>query len=154
MSELVEFLRARLAEDERTAQAAGEKRGMSWVGKPLRGAGEIRGEVVSVSWPIARIPSVLAAADELDIAEHIAGHDPARVLQAVEAGRRVVAEYEAALQASEKWGNGDGTPTARQRRAEAFGRRNTMILMLRLLALTYSGHPDYREEWQPVTPIS
>lgn len=58
-------------------------------------------------------------------AAHIARHDPARVLAEVEAKRRMVDEH------------GNGT-----------------CRTLRLLALPYADHPDYRPEWRNDRPTT
>lgn len=68
-----------------------------------------------------------------DNAPHIARHDPARVLSEVEARRRITDECawtsEAAVDTSAVAG--------------------LALMTLRLLALPYAGHPDYRDEWRP-----
>ncbi len=66
---------------------------------------------------------------------HIARHDPARVLREVEAKRRLLEQFRL---------RGDSV--------RAVVRPVTGGVwddLLRLLALPYDGHPDYREEWRP-----
>jgi len=63
------------------------------------------------------------------------------VLREVEAGCRILAEVVAQIdrmdaQIEQEWGSGQG----------ASGESD---LLLRLLALPYSDHPDYRQEWKP-----
>lgn len=99
MSDLVEFLRARLDEDEKAAKA--------WL-------------------PFGNSD----AADR----DHIARHDPARVLREVDAKRRLIQLYEAQMET----GGFVGTFYA-----------NTAEPSLRLLALPYADDPEYREEWRP-----
>ncbi|MFI0914186.1 DUF6221 family protein [Streptomyces abikoensis] len=124
-TELVAFLRARLSEDERAARAV---LGAPWVR---------RGHVASVhaddadssrphGTPVAdcrRIPG--GYEHGVALAEHIARHDPARVLAEVEARRAILDLYESPVQ------------------------HGVVGQVLRLLSLPYAGHPNYREEWRP-----
>lgn len=68
---------------------------------------------------------------------HIARHDPARVLAECEAKRRIVEEYEANF-----WPD----PGDREALTDASSAASPAA-MIRLLALPYADHPDYREEW-------
>ncbi|WP_326739136.1 DUF6221 family protein [Streptomyces sp. NBC_01022] len=68
MDDLVQFLRARLNEDEQTARAAGD----SWYGY------EPEQQIAFVS---------------VEDARHIARHGPARALREVEAKRQLLTEY-------------------------------------------------------------
>lgn len=99
---LVEFLRARLNEDEAAAKA--------WLpfGNP-------------------------DAAQR----EHIARHDPGRVLAEVEAKRRILDEYEQAT--------GQYATHSQVSAGEEIGLR----FALKALALPYAEHPDYDEAWRP-----
>ncbi len=108
MSDLVEFIRARLDEDEALARGVES----SW--RCISGTGEI---VASDG----KATEVCAEAHWEGVGEHIARHDPARVLREVEAKRALLD-----LQASDhdSW-------------------------FLPWLALPYSDHPDYRSEWSP-----
>jgi phytoene/squalene synthetase len=136
MDDLVRFLLARIGEDEEVARAATPGpwfangamnensqvgTGMGVVGKARDFPGEDRrGDVVSVGveddggawWPDA---------------QHIARHDPARVLAECDAKRRIVAEADA--------GHG--------------GYPDGVYFAVRALALPYADHPDYRPEWRP-----
>ena len=153
---LVEFLTARLRDDEQVARATD---GASWrttddqddfSGDSLIGYTTLRDDEGS---PISDDRDGRLSADDL---MHIARHDPARVLRDVEAKRRIVAEH-----ASE-----DGhcrTCTVEDREdapmgtdwdtePEAIWVRRPVAYpcpTLRLLALPYADHPDYREEWRP-----
>lgn len=123
--ELVDFLRARLDEDETVAREAG---GESWP-MPERVGYEnlesVSGEVVMYgdSW-------------RDDMGPHIARHDPARVLADVEAKRRIVDRY-----AKIAAGNGETTELA-------FHEQGLFEAVL-YLASAYAYHPDYSEEWKP-----
>jgi hypothetical protein len=69
-------------------------------------------------------------------AEHIALHDPARVLREVEAKRRIVVSFAAGM-----------ADTPLQRGTERYA---IVRMVLRLLALPYSDRLGYREEWRPL----
>ena len=117
MSRLVEFLLARIAEDEDAARRAGAviPPGDGWY----------------------RVPQ-LAIADP-EFAEwfgraylHIAGQNPARVLAECEAKRRIIS-----LHRQYEWPSCDG--------GDAHGPENCETL--RILASVYADHPDFRAEW-------
>ena len=70
--------------------------------------------------------------------DHIARHDPARVLREVEAKRAIVADY------------ADACAKYRADRTEfRAGERFAALLAATRLAAVYADHPDYREEWKP-----
>lgn len=137
MSDLLEFLRARLDEDERVARASAAAnpgsvathwsaeqvdylsstglRGKAWAVVPER----VEGATIAIS-PTEIRPLVVT---------HIARHDPARVLRDVEAKRKMIEQHVG------YFGSGD----------DEFWPVQT----LRLLVLPYADHPDYREAWRP-----
>lgn len=138
--DLAAFLLARIAEDEVAALAATRNawRVEDWSG--LSGG--------SANWMVVGDFDVGAAAfhvkNEPD-AVHIARHDPARVLVECAAKRGIVDEHQVTRR----------TPgytylldppcvTCGQVRPRRFP-----CPTLRLLALPYADHPDYREEWRP-----
>ncbi|GAA3027359.1 DUF6221 family protein [Streptosporangium longisporum] len=142
MDDLIEFLRARLDDDEQMARAATwcEEAGV-WHAKPTPyGA---RG------WPGPRwfIEDALEdgvishvdpqASDDEDVARHIARHDPDRVLREVAAKRRILDMH------------GDDQHYCVYDEAGTNGWSGAPCLTVRLLALSYPGHRDYREEWRP-----
>lgn len=119
MEDLVQFLRARLDEDEQTLREANTSPEM-----------------------VTGIPNSYAQAP---VALHIARFaDPARVLREVDAKRQLVYEFEQTgsepdtpeHRASPHW-QGD------------FGYLQGLARAVHLLALPYVDHPDYREEWRP-----
>lgn len=151
--DIVEFLRARLDEDEATARLAptgpweavgnrddsddddlitswavlGDREddlpsgfvtyGMAFESNALRAA-----PATVSSPPIEWVPD-----ERVQLAaEHIARHDPARVLRDVEAKRRIIALWE---------------------RSE-FCERIALDDVLDLLALPYADHPNFRQEWR------
>lgn len=121
---LVEFLTARLDEDQQFANRAG---GQRWreIDEDGRTPDVVDGDRSSVIdiEGTGYLPRSSAA--------HIARHDPARVLAEVAAKRRIVAEYEAHVRAV---GEGLSVPLGR---------------VVRALAVVHAEHPDYREEWKP-----
>ena len=99
---LVEFLKARLNEDEQAAKA----------------------------WLPFGNPDAAAR-------EHIARHDPARVLAEVEAKRRILDEYEQAT--------GQYATHSQVSAGEEIGLR----FALKAIGLPYADHPDYDPAWRP-----
>ena len=127
---LAEFLAARLDEDEAAAGAGARRVGMPWCAELQPGT-----------------PGGLVIDDDLGLvastgggyaAEHIARHDPARVLRRVEAGRQILRRCSAVMDELDVYPNGLVSP-------RAFLARMT----LRYLAVEYDGHPDYDEAWRP-----
>lgn len=150
MSDVVEFLKARLDEDEAMARAADVKQGdPEWFATHHLGGHTVRSKLDSR--PTARVQD-LAGDDERDltgildgraVSEHIARHDPARVLREVEAKRQMVDEWESGLARLDDKG----------RPLHLFDPVQSMLLKshmrwLRYLASVYADHPDYREEWR------
>lgn len=157
MDDLVEWLRAQLDEDERIARAAG---GRDWMllSVPRFSTPGDPGEV--------EIGDQLVALPTPEVAQHIAAHDPARVLREIDAKRQLLDAH-----------NGDCSPACRRDHtfSGSCGLRSmgpveeidgmpwvrnedgrqvpappvTTEWTLRLLALPYADRPGYREEWRP-----
>lgn len=139
--DLVEFLTARLDEDEQVARAAGDDR---WALIPVYEDATIRHDRM----PEPRsIQMVEANGEEVGNvhgvahAEHIARHDPARVLAEVDAKRRVLGPHGPA---EFEYSDVDVCSTC-----DRGGPLPFPCPTLRLLALPYSDHPDYDEAWRP-----
>ena len=118
LDELIEFFLARIAEDEAAARLADgvtDKQEDDWqdVTQPLTLADTLKHESWAKKYGYAY--------------EHIARHDPARVLRECEAKRRIVETAQDIDMIENEWGQS----------------------ILRDLASVYSDHPDYREEWKP-----
>lgn len=131
MSELVEFLKARLDEDEAAAKAAGEFDGETWVA---------RGDAVLENVPDGtRGEWIAQRCEDDDTAAHIARHDPARVLADVAAKRAILDGYRMLA-----WvlGDEDAPGTLKDREFILRG-------VLKRLATVHARHPDYRQEWKP-----
>lgn len=137
MSALVEFLLARIGEDEESARQAGSGEWESW---SHRAGGVDLRDLVENRKRFAEVPS--------DRDEHIARHNPARVLAECAAKRRIVelhspVEDQGATVCSEC-----GPDEDVRFRVEAYG-RGWPCPTIRTLATVYVDHPDYREEWKP-----
>jgi hypothetical protein len=149
VDDLIAFLRARLDEDEQAANArplAGHS--LRWtalrVDRPHVGAsGRVQDRPTWCVYTDERSNALVAETTDILplVVEHIARHDPARVLADVAAKRQIIEFWslayrnpmDAAMFAGLDWdrvrSNGQWT--------------------LRLLALPDADHPDYREEWRP-----
>ncbi|GAA2990590.1 hypothetical protein GCM10017559_08290 [Streptosporangium longisporum] len=143
MADLVAFLRSRFDEDEQMARAATwcEEAGV-WHAKPTPyGA---RG------WPGPRwfIEDALEdgvishvdpqASDDEGVARHIARHDPDRVLRDVESKRRILA-----------WHSQGDNETCQACLTPGMIAQRMNCFTLRLLALPFDDHEDFKPEWKP-----
>ncbi len=123
---LAEFLLARIAEDKMIAGfAAQDLHNGSWHLNPEQEEVHAAGEtpVFVAPWGGSLGPA----------AEHVTRWDPARVLAECEGKRRIVDECCGWIEES----------------CEDYGARALARMTLRLIALPYADHPDYREEWRP-----
>jgi hypothetical protein len=146
---LVEWLRARLDEDEQVARAAATDGHEQW---------RLRNHEADY-WMITDATGEVVVYDEGtptdSEAEHITRHDPARVLAEVEAKRELIdehAEYEwAETIESEPVGQGLCRKCADWDNVDYDGPPHEPYPCdtLRLLALPYADAPGYREEWRP-----
>jgi len=132
VDDLVQFLRARLDEDEALAREA------------PAGPWHI-GNAVDPTQPcsVHMFPSVRLVADGLNwlVAEHIARHDPARVLREIDAKRKIAEQHRPV-------GYGDVCLSYCHTRTPSQP-QTWPCLTLRLLALPFTDRPGYREEWRP-----
>lgn len=119
---LTAFVTARLDEDEAAANAGSRRVGMPWHAEPQPGT---PGSLVIDELGLVGSTGGRYAAD------HIARHDPARVLRDIAAKRAIVAEYEASVRSV-----GEGLSRTR---------RNLVLAV----AAIWNDHPDYRSEWKP-----
>jgi hypothetical protein len=143
MDELVEFLRARFAEDEAVARAASVGGRWRYEGTDGIGAWTLYDEEWRIGtlktyrhddYDYARVPNFRDPRDiDADAnGAHIARHDPARVLAECEAKRQVVEDM------SFYW----------REYPEGLAARELADRTLTRLAVPYADHPDFREEWR------
>lgn len=128
MHDLATFIRARLDEDEQAAFRAGDEH-------PCWEYNRDRFEVHTAAedgYPIAtRRGETNSPLCDVD-GEHIARHDPARVLREVEAKRKLLAYL---------------TEEIVDCTCEAYGHHEDTGL--RLLGACWADHPDYQPRWAP-----
>ena len=125
---ITDFLLARVEEDEAVASNA---TGARWVVLPGVNASLVNIDATLIrdeKWKYGRFGHVATTSHDAGYAEHIARHDPARVLSECAAKRAII----------DWWLNGvigyvevDGEPT------------NPLLP----LAAIYKDHPDYQQEW-------
>lgn len=137
--QLLDFIKARLDEDEAKAQAAMPGPWRHNPDKHWRKPGTRIYEEAVLAGPAGQDAAYVAGTGESDDpqsmadAEHIARHDPTRVLAEVTAKRRIIELCER----SESGDNGDSAATL------------LADQVLANLALPYADHPDYDESWHP-----
>ncbi|MER5501157.1 MULTISPECIES: DUF6221 family protein [unclassified Streptomyces] len=124
-AEMIDFVRARLAEEERIAQGAG---GDSW-----RCPADVPGEVHDRSGGIA------FSVRNLGFDQHIALQDPARTLRRIETSRVLLNEYAEVADLD----------TDRPEHDFRSGRAVGLGFAVRQLAAEHAGHPEYRARWLP-----
>jgi len=124
--EIIQFLIARLDEDEAASRIAEAEEASPW-------STDSRGENIYSASDNPAHPFAIAPWGDLgvEVSKHIARWDPARVLADIAAKRRIVLER--------PWPSGRNWDLVR-------AWHDTTV---RLFALQYAAHPDYREEWRP-----
>ncbi|QVQ51312.1 hypothetical protein J4H86_21220 [Spiractinospora alimapuensis] len=148
MTDIVEFLRARLDDDEQAAHlAAAQARHEQW-----SAYGSAEEEVWSVGAPHPDHPdgskwyrlggTLLRQSGHRHLAEHVARHDPERVLREIAAKRQII-DLAAEASGLDMSVDTDRRVGDRDAAEEPYiGDR-----ILRHLAAGYQDHPDYRQEW-------
>jgi len=129
---LTEFLLARIAEDKAEAKAAGQVESSQWW---VDGPAQVSGK----HWVYATGEKF----ERREVADHIARHDPARVLAECEAKRRIVGWHGFGHECPD-----DGT-VAGLAPAGWYGESSDECPTLLALAMPYADHPDYDEAWKP-----
>ncbi|MFF8914036.1 DUF6221 family protein [Streptomyces sp. NPDC015032] len=124
-SDMIDFVRARLAEEEQIAQAAG---GENW-----RRPTDVPGEVHDRSGGIA------FTLRNHGFDEHIALQDPARTCRRIETSRVLLNEYAEVADRD----------TDRPEHDFSSGRAVGLGFAVRQMAAEHAGHPDYRAKWLP-----
>ena len=130
---IAEFLTARLDEDQAAAERLAEdQRSWTWLPDPKHPS--YRGEIREIFLQACNTedPQYI----QFEAGEHIARHDPARVLADIAAKRAIVARCGREVRQQELNPRRYDFDTS-ERHA------------LRALAAIYSDHTDYSEEWKP-----
>ncbi|MFF8679519.1 DUF6221 family protein [Streptomyces sp. NPDC015237] len=129
MDDLVQWLRAQLDEDERTARAV-EDRSAPWDGQWVAdGNSAVRTENGHVLF-YRHVSDPLKPG----LTDHVAKHDPARVLREIDAKRDLLRFAEGVHDHHETFTTGVAA---------------RLEVTLRLFAATYADRPGYRDEWRP-----
>lgn len=138
MDDLVAFLRARLDEDEQIARDA---TGGPWVDEfsAVTGHCVLPPDALDAREYVAKTQLLAALPD----ARHIARHDPARVLREVEAKRQLLDRHKPG-----RYGECVTCDVGAQS-CGCCGWGDFPCDTVRLLALPYAAHGDYREAWKP-----
>ena len=136
MDDLVQFLRARLDEDAALAGAASPG---PW------SANAEADEVLAVDGVTVADGFALSSRQLRATTEHIARHNPARVLAEVEAKRRAVNEC---AYWNEKLSQEAANPSKYPQPGLGLI-LDAVNPILRALALAYADHPAYRPAWRP-----
>lgn len=122
-----EFLLERINEDEAVAS---EATGAQWVALPGVNASMVNIDPTLIrdeKWKYDTLGHIATTSNDAAYADHIARHDPARVLAECAAKRALVEQVSDV----------------------AWGGYAVRDVVLETLAAAYSGHPDYQEEWRP-----
>ncbi|MFF7485615.1 DUF6221 family protein [Streptomyces luteogriseus] len=151
MDELVGWLRAQLDEDERVARAAADE----LEGPELGGEWRYDGQYVET----ARERTMVAVGSqdlmEPGCGEHIARHDPARVLREIDAKRQLLDDYETTArirdEAAARIKAAGDHPDPKDLDTWDRAQREAAIFEgpVKLAASPSSDRPGYREEWRP-----
>jgi hypothetical protein len=147
MSDIIEFLKARIAEDERAARNASPG---PWTFSDIAsvGGGTIYDPTVAIAnveWDTERVDSRIRRtrpdwqADATG--DHIARHNPTRVLAECAAKRAIIEQHSLEVAAQQDtWRSRDDVNANKMDAA-------CLLPVLRTLAAVYADHPDYQQEW-------
>lgn len=155
VSGLVEFLLARIAEDEAAARAASPG-GWTYGGVASVDGGMLYDETRTIANLVYEQPDAhdgtivrhLLVPEADANGQHITRHDPSRVLAECEAKRRIVEMHRAdgapvvdllGMEYEFCWTCSDSGPDAQAWPCDT----------IKALAAVYADHPDYRDEWRP-----
>ncbi|MCM3822271.1 DUF6221 family protein [Streptomyces sp. DR3-1] len=151
-ADLIAFLRARLDEDEARARALPPgpwtwRKGEAATTSPGDALVGADGQpVLSASDPDEYMAWIIRA-DGFDA--YLQQVQPARVLAEVEAKRQIVGLHPVIGGWEDEDGHDRGLGCECCGHSEEYSDRGGWCETLRLLALSYADHPDYREEWRP-----
>lgn len=137
MDELVRWFGEQLDADERFARATTERQPYDeW---DAVGAGDDTDSRLS-HWEVVGIATAKPTPAAKSIAEHIARHDPARVLRDIQSDRILLAAYASAQEALDAIAHPD---------IYDVGRTQGLEESVRYRALRFSSRDGYREDWRP-----
>lgn len=139
---IVEFLSARLDEDEQAARQAG---GAPWVAD-VPGMVHVDPAAIAESKWAYGGQGYIASCEHAGHQAHIARHDPERVLAEVKAKREIVELHMPRRVRSSSGLGEDHIEVCRM--CDQFPAQHPCGT-LRALAAPYADHPDYRKEWAP-----
>ncbi|MFJ3839453.1 DUF6221 family protein [Streptomyces sp. NPDC090054] len=139
MDDLVQFLRARLDEDEQGCRAATAGPWYVLGGEASEYAIHTTTDCAPTAADVAATAYYGGGIWERADAEHIARHNPARVLAEVDAKRQALAHYERIVQHTLKSDGG----------ADYLFAEGAVRKQIQYMALPYAGHLDYRPIWAP-----
>lgn len=128
---ITEFLKARIAEDERAARDATEG---PWEVKPTKGGDQPWITEVGSDYWLARTSSDPGSARDAN-AQHIARHDPSRVLAECAAKRAILEQRK-------------GSDSSMNDDEWTMGYSDANYDALYAIASVYAGHPDFQQEWE------
>lgn len=135
---LVPWLHAQLDAREKCARAAAEAvEGGDW--SPRDDGGVVARGPRGITVALGPEGFMNAAVED-----HIAAHDPARVLRAIEAKRRILAWHEEHERLDRETFNAEGGHAR-----SLVSLRAAYFDAVRALATEYANRPGYREEWRP-----
>lgn len=140
MNDLTNFLRERLESDATWARAA---TGEDW---RSTGEGTLANRDVD-GWNASSDNAHIATFRHTWDADHAARWSPTRVLREVEAKRQILGIHRLAGYDFEGRDVGPGCYECGH--SAEYSDRGGWCETVRLLALPYADHPDYREEWKP-----
>lgn len=141
-ADLVAWLRAQLDDDERAALGGRHNPSVGvlrWTASHSRGA----------EWLVGNGRELIGWVEGERDADHIARHDPARVLAEVDAKRRVLDLHAGDHECSTIRHGVDWDGQSVEEIDSCTWVLGGDCSTVRLLALPYAAHPDYREEWRP-----
>ena len=151
---LVEFLEARISEVETAARACAEVLPAPWTVEDRGHRAKVTSDAPNFL-PVAELDQRYESPGRWpgEHLEHIARHDPARVLAECASKRAILAlhvdnQSRAVAYRSPRWADAmNDQDRVEWRKAEA--RLGTTDAVLRALALPDADHPDYDEAWRP-----
>lgn len=124
---LIEFVRARLDDEAAVAGEATQETTGRWTARETDWGG---GAIVEDDCGALILPTAANAGHY----QHIARHNPARVLAEIEAKREMLRLFERSHDYPAIFTSGFGA---------------AMEQVVRLFAAPYADHPDYRQQWTP-----